>query len=110
MLTAKRPNFPKSPAICSLQICLWLKPLNSQIFHTKFPAELPAEQAQLLSHARETFAEAMAILQEALQLLEDGSTVLDSNLMEAGLSRMHEGELVFKDFAKDFEQAQGMTE
>jgi hypothetical protein len=30
--------------------------------------------------------------------------------MEAGLSRMHEGELVFKDFAKDFERAQGMTE
>lgn len=74
------------------------------------PAELPAEQAQLLGHARETFAEAMAILQEALQLLEDGATVLDLNLMDAGLSRMHEGELVFKEFAKDFEQAQRMTE
>lgn len=74
------------------------------------PTELPAEQAQLLGHARETFAEAMAILQEALQLLEDGATVLDLNLMEAGLNRMHEGELVFREFAKDFEQAQNMTE
>jgi hypothetical protein len=74
------------------------------------PADLPSAQLELLTHARRTFARAMAVLQDAMQLLEDGATVLDPGLLDAGLSKMHEGESIFRDFTKTFEQAQEMTE
>lgn len=74
------------------------------------PPEVPAEHLEILNAARETFAEAMTLLGEAMQFLEDGATVLDPRLLETGLARMHEGESVFREFAKEFERAQQMTE
>jgi ribosomal protein L40E len=74
------------------------------------PADLPPAQLELLSQARQTFADAMKSLQESMQLLEDGATVLDLGLMEVGLTRMQEGESLFGEFAKEFERAQEMAE
>lgn len=80
--------------------------------HRKFerleapPADLPPEHGALLSKAKQTFAQALGDLEEGLQLLEDGATVLDAGLLEAGLSRMHDGESLFREFVKEFERAQ----
>jgi hypothetical protein len=72
------------------------------------PSELPPEQLNLLSKARETFTRAMEALQESMQLLEDGATVLDLGLLEAGLGRMQDGDSLFREFAQEFERAQEM--
>ena len=73
------------------------------------PPDLSGEQLALLTKARKTFADAMHALQESMQLLEDGATVLDLGLMEAGLARMQEGDNLFREFAKEFERAQELT-
>ena len=74
------------------------------------PDDIPAEHRDLLLHSREVFSQAMNTLDEGLSLLEDGTGSLDFSLLAAGLTRMEDGEALFREFAEQFKQAEALSE
>ena len=72
------------------------------------PTDLPSEHANLLSQARQTFAQALSELEHSLALLLEGSERLDLALLQSGMEQMRLAESSFQDFQAQFQEAESL--
>ena len=73
------------------------------------PEDIPGDQLEVLTRAKDHFAQAMSHLDEALDLLLGGLEPLSSAQLHSGLERLRRGESSFRGLAQEFKMAEELS-
>ena len=73
------------------------------------PASIPSDHLKLLNEGKSLFLESVETLSNGYELLHEGATLLDENLLHQGLQDIDSGFALMREFQATFEEAERLT-